>query len=969
MRLSKHGHPFCWAASRLGSSQNHKSLLGSRLYLATGILRKVCEVASESSDSANLKDRYKDTVNLPKTDFPMKGNLPQTEPEMIKRWHGSGLYQKILAANKSKPIFAMPDGPPYANGNIHIGHALNKCLKDFVVKYKNMNGFLATFIPGWDCHGLPIEQNVTKQLGSKRKEKTDTEIRKLCRHEAQSWVDKQRAQFTRLGILADWENPYLTMSPDYEAEEVRELGRIFDRGLLYRGEKPVYWCPTLQTALAEAEVEYHPHRSPSIYVKFPIEKDLERLGKPDKPVSVVIWTTTPWTLPANLGVALHPQFEYELFDTGAEYLLLAKELAANVAQETGLQLKGTGRIFKGQDLEKVRARHPFYDRDSLFVLGEHVSLDAGTGAVHTAPGHGQDDYQVGLKYGLGILSPVDSAGNYSSEVPEYEGQNIFAMNPVIVERLRKDGKLLGFKEIEHSYPHNWRSKTPLIFRATPQWFIRMDDPQNNIRQKTLQQIEKIRFVPKWGENRLRSMIENRPDWCLSRQRIWGVPIPVFYCKKCQTPLVKSSIMNRVADTMEKEDGIEAFYRHPASDFVQDEKCSKCGHTEFEHSKDILDVWFDSGICHAAVQKRRKNLAFPADIYLEGSDQHRGWFQTSLLSSMASNGTSPFKALVTHGFVNDLQGRKMSKSVGNVVDPQETIKKSGAEIVRLWVAYEDYGQDLTCGPESFERITETYRRFRNTVRFLLGNLHEFDPVKDSVEYQQMMPLDRWALGQLNALINKCTEAYDNYEFYKVYHSLNTFFTVDLSATYLDILKDRLYTWKRTGVERRSAQTVLYQLVTNLVGLMAPILSFLAEETYQSIPGNKKESVFLTPFPRPRIEWEDTKHMAEFAELFAVRSEVSKALEEKRKDKVIGSSLEAKITICAGNDNRGQILRHYEKYLPEFFIVSQVALKSGNFSVQVEKALGEKCVRCWNYNEQTGQDARFPGTCPKCWKALT
>ncbi len=914
-----------------------------------------------------LKELYKDTVNLPKTDFPMKGNLPQTEPVTIAHWGSERIYQRMLEKNQGRPIFTMPDGPPYANGNIHIGHALNKCLKDFVVKYKSMAGFQTTFIPGWDCHGLPIEFKVTKELGPKRKEKSDAEIRALCRAEAQTWVNKQRDQFIRLGILADWQNPYLTMQPAYEAEEVRELARILKNGVLYRGEKPVYWCPTMQTALAEAEVEYHPHRSPSIYVKFPLRKDLGRVGHPDKPVSFVIWTTTPWTLPANLGVALHPEITYELFDAGDEYLLFAAQLRESFEKDTGRELRPTGRTFKGAQLDRVRASHPFYQRDSLVVLGEHVSLDAGTGAVHTAPGHGQDDYQVGLKYGLAVLSPVDAAGRYTPEVPEYQGKGIFETNPVIVERLRSDGMLLGFKEIEHSYPHNWRSQTPLIFRATPQWFIRIDDEKHNIRQKTLLAIDKLRFVPAWGERRLRAMVENRPDWCVSRQRIWGVPIPVFYCQACGHALAQAEIMNRVADRMESEDGIEAYFRTPIAEFVGEAKCESCGAREFQRGQDILDVWVDSGICHAAVQKKREAMEFPADIYLEGSDQHRGWFQSSLITSIAVNGVAPYKTLVTHGFVNDIQGRKMSKSLGNVVDPNETIKKLGAEIVRLWVAHEDYGQDLTCGAESFDRITETYRRMRNTVRFLLGNLADFDPGRDLLGYQSLTPLDQWALAQLNGLIAKTTEAYDSYEYYKVYHALNTFFTVDLSATYLDVLKDRLYTFKNDGPERRSAQTVFFYMLETLAGLMAPIVSFLAEETYRYLPGAKAESIFLTSFPRPRSEWNNEPLLKEFAELLTVRSDVSKTLEELRQTKHIGASLEAEVTLSA-DGNRLAILKRYQANLPELLIVSKVTLREGEFKVHAQKALGEKCVRCWNYNEQTGQNPQFPATCPKCWKAL-
>lgn len=917
------------------------------------------------------KPSYKDTIQLPATDFPMKGNLPEREPQMIAEWTRGQLYERILAKNEGRPNFSMPDGPPYANGNIHIGHVLNKCLKDFVIKYKNMSGYSAVFIPGWDCHGLPIEHKVTKELGPKRKEKTEADIRTLCRQEASKWIDKQRDQFIRLGILADWQNPYLTMQPEYEAEEVRELARALKNGVLYRGEKPVYWCPAMQTALAEAEVEYHPHTSHSIFVKFAMNSGLDAFGpkiaQAGKPVSVVIWTTTPWTLPANLGVAVHPDFVYEFFDTGNDLLLIAKDLKDAVEKETGLTLTGTGVTAKGTQFERMEARHPFYDRASLFVLGDHVTLDAGTGIVHTAPGHGQEDYQVGLKYGLKIYSPVDPAGRYTKDVPEYEGISIWDANAKVVERLKNDGTLLAHKMFEHQYPHNWRSKTPLMFRATAQWFMAMDKKEYNIREKALKAVREIKFVPEWGENRLRGMVENRPDWVLSRQRIWGVPIPVFYCKKCDWALADAEVMNRVADAMEKEGGIEAYHQRAENDFTHGHVCGACGHAEFRRGLDILDVWFDSGVCHAAVQKRRKGLKVPADIYLEGSDQHRGWFQTSLLSALGSHGETPFKSLVTHGFVLVSKGVKMSKSAGNAVEPEKVWTKQGAEILRLWAAHEDFGQDTSANEEGFARVTETYRRFRNTMRFMLGNIPDFDPAEHLVPFSNMTPLDRWAMGRLNELIRKVSEGYESYEFYKVYHALNLFFTVDLSAGYLDMLKDRLYTWKKDGIERRSAQTVLYTLLNHLTRLMAPITSFLAEETWSYIPGKRAESVFLTDMPKPVAEWDDATLAADIGALFEVRTDVSKSLEDLRREKTIGSGLDARVTVTADGP-RAEVLKRHEGLLCEFFIVSQVELKMGNYSVVTGKARGEKCERCWYFDEQTGTDARFPGVCPKCAKAL-
>lgn len=921
---------------------------------------------------------YKDTVNLPITEFPMRGNLPQTEPTRISKWGQTGLYKKVIEKNKVQgKRFTMPDGPPYANGNIHIGHALNKILKDIVLKYKNMQGFQAEFIPGWDCHGLPIELKVTSNLGSKKNDLSKKEIRDLCRKEALKWIEVQKEQFVRLGVLADWEHPYYTMQSSYEAEEIRVIAKIQENGILYRGEKPVYWCPALQTALAAAEVEYHDHKSPSIYVKFElIEKpsELKASGK----TSIVIWTTTPWTLPANYAIALNKNFEYGVFRLGDENIIIATELKQAFEKETGLSLTDTGERIKGSSFENKKARHPFMNRESLLILGDHVSLDAGTGAVHTAPGHGLDDYQVGLKYGLPVHSPVDPAGRYTDDVPQYVGMKIWDANKKIVEDLTASGHLLSVKEITHSYPHNPRSKTPLIFRATPQWFIRMDDEEFGLRKKALNLIEsQIKFVPDWGRPRLTAMVSNTPDWCLSRQRTWGVPIPVFFCESCGEALAEPAVMNRVADKMESSgQGLEAYFEVPSSEFTSGFACRKCGHKEFKKSEDILDVWFDSGICHTAVQKKRDGLDYPADIYLEGSDQHRGWFQTSLMSSVAAYEKPPFKALITHGFVNDAQGHKMSKSKGNVIDPNEVTKKYGAEILRLWVAYEDYGQDVSVSDEMFQRVSETYRRIRNTMRYLLGNMNDFDPKKDSIEFAQMPAIDRWALLKLDQLIRDCTAAYDSYNFFKVYHALNVFFTVDLSATYLDILKDRMYTGKKNGVARRASQTVFFEMLRALTGLMAPILTFLAEEVNEYLPGEKSESIFLKEFPKPRFtesEFEKNRgFMSEMSELFKVREEVSKSLEALRKEKVIGSSLDAQVRLSASGPVFEVLKNH--KNLRELFIVSKVELTesasgAADVKVEVAKAEGEKCIRCWHYSVELSKAEKFTGLCPKCVEALS
>jgi isoleucyl-tRNA synthetase len=922
--------------------------------------------------SAPITPDYKNTIRLPQTEFPMKGNLPQKEPELIKFWQDKQIYQKIMAKNAGQKSFVLPDGPPYANGSIHIGHALNKILKDVVIKYKSMNGFKSPFIPGWDCHGLPIEHKVMKDLGEKAKQKSNSEIRTLCRAEASKWVNHQQEQFIRLGILADWKSRYLTMDKDYEAEEVREFARAFKKGVIYRGEKPVYWNWALQTALAEAEVEHHPHRSPSIYVKFEVKDSESRkklgVAATDK-TFFVIWTTTPWTLPANLGICLHEEFKYSLFKSDGEFLIIADGLKEFFEKETSKTLEPCGRHWVGKELDRIKARHPFIERDSLVVLGPHVSLDAGTGCVHTAPGHGADDYKVGLQYGLPVLSPVDEKGCYTDEFAELKGVNIFKANPMIIEKLKASGHLIALKEIEHSYPHCWRSKVPLIFRATPQWFIGLDLEKNNIRQLALKSLDEIRFFPDWGEARLRAMMENRPDWCLSRQRTWGVPIPVYYCKATGEALLNEEVMMKVAEAMEKENGIETFYEYPPEKFIPESvKHGKFGSDGFRHGMDILDVWFDSGICHAAVQNKREGMTVPADIYLEGSDQHRGWFNTSLLSSLVTNGKPPFKALITHGFVNDAEGKKMSKSKGNTVDPNETAAKSGAEIVRLWTVYEDYGQDLTCGPELFVRVSETYRRIRNTMRFLLGALNDFDPEKDRVEIHKMPHLDRWALHETNKLIQNITKAYENYEFYKVYHLLNSFFTVTLSATYLDILKDRLYTWRADGVPRRSSQTVLYIIIDSLVRLMAPVLSFLSEETYSYMKGKKEESVFLLDFAQFKKEWEFNELAEDFKTLLSLREIAAKELERLRSTKIIGASLEAQLTLSV-DDKTFALLKKYEGDLKEFFIVSKVNIEKGESKVGAQRAEGEKCVRCWNYDVKTGADEKFAGVCPKCVEALS
>ncbi len=939
----------------------------------------------EKKSSNDLTSRYRDTVQLPKTDFPMKGDLPKKEPQILQKWESIGLYKRLMKKNEGRPTFTLPDGPPYANGHLHIGHALNKVLKDIVIKYRNMAGSRAPFVPGWDCHGLPIEQAVSKAVGgAKLKEMTDSQVRSLCRAEANKWIDIQRQQFIRWGVLGDWENPYRTMDPDYEAEEIRVLAKLLKTGAFYRGEKPVYWNTVLQTALAEAEVEYRPHKSPSIYVAFEVDKktvpaSLEKSRQVIESLeglSFLIWTTTPWTLPANLAIALHPEFDYGVFKVQSpvdhplfsQSVVMARALVEAVTRNTQVQLGDLGVSIKGRDLEGIVTQHPFLDRKSKIVLGEHVTLDAGTGCVHTAPGHGQDDYLVGLRYGLPILSPVDARGKYTSEFPLMAGQDIFESNPKIIELLRNRGRLFFNSELEHSYPHCWRTKVPLIFRATPQWFLRMDVGDASIRKRALKAINQVDWIPDWGRNRITGMIESRPDWCLSRQRIWGVPIPVFFCTKCDTELADEAVMLRVAEGMEKNGGLEAFHESPASEFTRGFACRKCGNPEFKKSRDILDVWFDSGVCFEAVQKKRAGMAVPADLYLEGSDQHRGWFHTSLLASVGVSGEAPFKKVLTHGFVMFAKGQKMSKSLGNVIDPRDIISKDGADILRLWAAHEDYAQDLTCNPEMFQRLTETYRRIRNTLRYMLGNLSDFQPSHDQVPFEQMSEIDRWALAELARLIENVKQSYEEYSFYKIYHHINNFATVELSAIYLDVLKDRLYTAKKNGRLRRSSQTALYQICQTLIQLLAPVLTFLSEEAYSHLPGEKLESVLLTDFPQASKGWQNQPLLQSYAKLLEVRSEVAKKLEELRQAKVIGSSLDAEIEIQE-LDETYRLLKEREADLSAFFIVSKVHLKEGSRQVIAKAASGEKCVRCWHWSTKIGSNPEFPGVCPKCVEALS
>jgi len=923
---------------------------------------------------------YKETLNLPLTDFPMRGNLPQREPEMLKKWEEMGLYKSLEAAAKEKPTFTLHDGPPYANGHTHIGHALNKILKDIVIKSKRMKGFYAPYIPGWDCHGLPIELMVDKKLGKKKRDMTKAEIRRECRAYAKEWVDIQSAEFQRLGVLGDWDHPYLTMTVDYEAATARELARFAERGGLYKGKKPVHWCSSCVTALAEAEVEYADHTSPSIYVKFPFADDLpeELSSLSGKNLSFVIWTTTPWTIPANLAICLNPELTYVAVEAGDDLLVLAEGLHEQVMKELCIDDYRVVETFGAAIFEKKTCRHPLYERDSLIILGDHVTLEAGTGCVHTAPGHGQDDYVVGLRYGLEIYNPVDDYGRYREDLELFGGMKLADANEAVNAKLTEVGALLKEGKVSHSYPHCWRCKKPIIFRATEQWFISME--KNDLRKKSLEHINDVQWIPRWGRERIYGMIENRPDWCISRQRNWGVPITVFYCEKCGEALADGKTMHHVAELF-TETGSDLWYEKEADELLPEgTTCPACGHASFRKEMDILDVWFDSGVSHAAVVEQRPELTSPADLYLEGSDQHRGWFHSSLLASVGTRDVAPYKAVLTHGFVVDGAGKKMSKSTGNVIAPDEVINKFGAEILRLWVAAQDYRDDIRISQEILQRLSDAYRRIRNTARYILGNLHGFDPKTDAVTDKELLELDRWALSRLEGLVGRVERAYEEYEFHILYHAVHNFCSIDMSAFYLDVLKDRLYTAPAKSVARRSAQTPMYRILDALTRLIAPVLSFTADEIWGNMPGCADESVHLATFPRFETTFLDAELETRYEKILKVRSDVSKALELARNEKIVGHSLDARVLIEAPAGEWRDLLSRYESELATLFIVSQAELTDTldggvageevpGLKIRVEKASGEKCERCWNYSTSVGKDAAHPSVCDRCIESLS
>ena len=928
------------------------------------------------------EDRYRATLNLPKTDFPMKADLPKREPETLARWDREKLYTRILEKSQDRPRFILHDGPPYANGHIHIGTAFNKILKDLVVKSHFMLGHYSPYIPGWDCHGLPIELKAEEELGAAKDTIGRVEFRRHCREYANRFLNIQREEFRRLGCLGVWEKPYITMDFEYEAVTTRELGTLVEKGLVYRGLKPVFWCASCQTALAEAEVEYADLTSPSIFVKFPLSDNTPGLPPETKgkKTSLAIWTTTPWTLVANLAVCLHPDLDYVAVQIpNGEVLVMAEGLVQRGMAEmeiAGYQVLGP---VSPRDLEKKTCRHPFLNRDSLIILGEHVTLEAGTGCVHTAPGHGQEDYEVGLKYGLETFSPVDDKGCFAQEAGYLVGEMVFNADPKVIAELQKSGALLKSRPISHSYPHCWRCGKPIVFRATPQWFISME--KTGLREKALKEIKKTRWIPAWGEDRIFGMIQNRPDWCISRQRFWGVPIPAFYCTSCGNVRLEKALIDRVAD-LYRNQGADAWFELSASELLPPgTKCPKCGGDQFEKEKDILDVWFDSGSSFAAVCEKRPELAYPVELYLEGSDQHRGWFHSSLLLSVGTRDRAPYAAVLTHGFTVDGEGRKMSKSLGNVIFPSEIIDKYGAEIVRLWVASEDYRDDIRISPVILERLAESYRKIRNTFRFLLSNLYDFNPDQNSVAYPDLEEIDRFLLHRLSELEKQSREAYRDFNYYPVLHALHNFCVVDLSSFYLDILKDRLYTFKSDSRGRRAAQTVLYLVLDNLLRLAAPILSFTAEEAWLMLPptAGREPSVHLALFPEPKPEWEKPELAETWEKLITVRGEVLKALEKERKEKRIGNSLEALVVLSPPAELKDLLVK-YQAELRYLFITSGAEIQDlppdqgsaaegiSGLRILISKAPGQKCERCWNVSEKVGSDTAHPTLCERCLKAV-
>ncbi len=939
---------------------------------------------------------YQKTLNLPSTGFPMKANLVSTEPGIQQGWEKTGLYRRIREKSKGRPKYILHDGPPYANGDIHIGTAFNKLSKDIVVKYKTMRGYDSPFVPGWDCHGMPIEHQVEEEIRAQKKDATRLEIRSRCRKHAGFFVNVQRKQFQRLGVLADWERPYLTMSNDYEATIVGIFAGLMKKGFIYQGKRPVYWCIHHRTALAEAEVEYDDHASPSIYVRFPADETAARefasrmqFQPAGKRVSVLVWTTTPWTLPGNAAVALHPELKYvaaevETGSGGAEILILAEDLLTAAATAGDFRVKRVLGAADGRELASIRARHPFVDRESVIILAGYVSNHEGTGCVHTAPGHGEEDYRAGLEYKLPVIMPVDEKGEFTGEGGEFAGMEVFAANRPIIERLRKEGNLLAEKKIVHSYPHCWRCRRPVIYRATEQWFLNVD--HDSLREKALAAIGKVKWYPPASENRIRTMVEGRPDWCLSRQRNWGVPIPVFYCEGCGRALYGDDVFATVEKLVREKSADVWFEYLPEKILPAGTVCSGCGGAKFRPETDILDVWFDSAISHLAVLPVTEGLAWPSNLYLEGSDQHRGWFQVSLLTAMAIRKQPPYRVVLTHGYTVDGEGKKMSKSRGNFITSDEAVSHYGADVIRLWAASENFQNDIRFSEEIMARVTDGYRRIRNTCRFLIGNLYDFEPEKNGIDDDEFLEIDRWILSRLYLLSREVTESYEEFSFYRAYQAMYNYCTVILSSFYLDVLKDRLYTSGKDSLERRSAQTALYRILSFLARALAPILSFTMEEVWfhlRKLNPRETESVHLAPWPEIDEKYFDAKLEGKWKVLLDLRGAVMKRLEELREREIVGNSLQAKVTL---NLEDPGALGVEEKLLASIFIVSRVALeKAGTelpgaevvelksasetdqvlkVAIKVEKAEGKKCERCWNWSETVGRNEEHPGLCRRC-----
>ncbi len=923
------------------------------------------------------------TLNLPKTDFPMKANLSQAEPRRLARWKQEGLYDRIRAARKGAPSFVLHDGPPYANGHIHIGTTLNKILKDVVVRSRSMAGHDAPYRPGWDCHGLPIELKVERDLGAKKREMSPVAFRQACRAYADKFMRIQREEFERLGVQGEWDEPYLTMSPGYQATIVRQLAAFAEKGLVYKAKKSVHWCISCRTALAEAEVEYDErHESPQIDVRFALSaSEAARLAArypalAGRPVHAVIWTTTPWTLPANLALAFHPEADYAFYPVAgsAELLLIAKALGESAGKRFALSLGAPLAELKGAELEHVQFRHPWLERDSPGVLADYVTLDTGTGVVHTAPGHGWDDYLTGVRYGLDIYCPVDEAGRFLPEVDRFAGQKVFEANPLVVELLRERGALVQAGKDTHSYPVCWRCKHPIIFRATEQWFIALDQGSPTLREQALAAIAATRWLPAWGEERIRNMIATRPDWCISRQRLWGVPIPAFYCRGCGAALLRPELLHHVALIFERESA-DAWYARDAKDLLPAGfTCPGCGGSEFDKERDILDVWFDSGSSHAAVLGARPDLPWPCDVYLEGSDQHRGWFHSSLLIGVGTRGRAPYRQVITHGFAVDGEGRKISKSLSNDVDSHKLVANYGAEVVRLWTIMVDYREDMRISDDMIRRVAEAYRKVRNTIRYLLSNLGDFDPARDAVAEHALDELDRYMLARHRQLVTRVLDAYEACEFHLVYHQLVQYAASDLSSFYLDVLKDRLYCDAAASPRRRSAQTVLQRLARDLPLLLAPVLPFTSDEAWEAVPGRDEASVHLSLFP-PR-EAVDEARLERWALLLDVRGEVMKALEAARAAKQIAASLEAAVVVHAPETTLAVLRAHdalsgvFPGNLANLFIVSGVRLEptQGPLRVEVEHAAGRKCERCWTWSARVGTLATHAGVCERCDEVL-